>query len=164
MFLPSTFSGLHVFLLHRALISLSSHSCLLCPRRSRVKIFARTLHQFNRSPQALQRRSFTPTPPSSPSINASKTNSPLGASSRKVSADFDNLRMAFSLGPSNPAGGSAPAELGPELSDVYTDVRPVRESFHIAFDKLQLTPVLGGRIQRRLRRCQYPPTSYPLAQ
>ncbi|KAJ5595041.1 uncharacterized protein N7459_001249 [Penicillium hispanicum] len=29
--------------------------------------------------------------------------------------------MAFSFGAPNPAGGSAPAELGPELSDVFTD-------------------------------------------
>lgn len=105
----------------------SSQSSLLCPRRSRAKIFARTLHQFNRSPQALQRRSFTSTPPSSPSLNGSKPNSPLGAS-RKVSADFDNLRMAFSLGAST-SGGSAPAELGPELSDVYTDVRQHLRAF-----------------------------------
>jgi hypothetical protein len=129
--------------------SLSLHSpYLLCTWRDLPKIFARTLHLFKGSPQALQRRSFSPTPPSSPSLNASRTGSPLGAHSRSVSADFDRFKMAFnSFGASNPAGGSAPAELGPELSEVYTDVgRPAKAS--ASFDTL-VTNIFFSKLASR---------------
>lgn len=114
-------------------------------REATLKIFQRTLHLFNRSPQTLQRRSFSPTPPSSPSLNASKTGSPLGDHSRSVSGDYDKLRMAFSsFGNSNSAGGGAPAELGPELSDFFTDVRRVHsESMNLENSCLTLN--LGDR-------------------
>lgn len=39
--------------------------------------------------------------------------------------------MAFSFGAPNPAGGSASAELGPELPDVFTDVCYPRHSFRL---------------------------------
>ena len=127
VFSPSTFSGVHLPPLDLQVVTLSpiavlTGSFLPLVGRGRVRIFARTLQLFNRSPQALHRRSFSSTPPSSPSLNASRANPPLGDHSRSVSADYNRLRMAFSVGASNSAGGGAPAELGPELSDVYTDV------------------------------------------
>lgn len=130
----------------------NSYSPSLClEREADLKIFQRTLHLFNRSPQTLQRRSFSPTPPSSPSLNASKTGSPLGDHSRSVSGDFNQLRMAFSgFGNSNPAGGSAQAELGPELSDVFTDVRRALSKLMNQKD-IWLISKLGDWLQRYLR-------------
>lgn len=124
VFSPSTFSGVQTSSPSRpgrftppiADLPGSLHPSLLLGR-DRVTIFARTLQLFNRSPQALPRRSFSSTPPSSPSLNASRTNSPLGDSPRTVSADHHRLKMAFNLVQSHSG-----AELGPELSDVFTDV------------------------------------------
>jgi len=54
--------------------------------------------------------------------------------------------MAFSsFGNSNSAGGSAPAELGPELSDFFTDVRRVLSEIMNLEDSC-LTLNLGDRI------------------
>lgn len=141
-----------------------SHLPLLCTRRDLYIIFARTLHLFNRSPQTLQRRSFSSTPPSSPSLNASRTGSPLSAQSRHVSADFDRFKMAFnSFGASNPADGSAPAELGPELSEVYTDVRRPATASVSFCELLSLTASTESWLQGPQRRCQHPATSHPMA-
>lgn len=85
-----------------------------------LKIFAHTWQLLNRSPQVLQRRSFsTPSsPPSSRSPHAPKLRRSLGDIPYSISADFDRLRMAF-----HPGGANIPAELGPELPDVFSDVR-----------------------------------------
>jgi hypothetical protein len=57
---------------------------------------------------------------------------PLSESTRSPSGAFNSekLRMAFNFGASNPAGGSASAELGPELPDVCTDVCLPHHSSH----------------------------------
>jgi hypothetical protein len=59
--------------------------------------------------------------------------------------------MAFSgFGNSNPAGGSAQAELGPELSDVFTDVRRALSKLMNQKD-IWLISKLGDWLQRYLR-------------
>lgn len=107
--------------------------CLSCNSReaTQAQDFRAYSQTLSRSPKSLRRRSLS-TPPNSPSPNAFRHNSPLSESTRSPSATFNSekLRMAFNFGASNPAGGSASAELGSELPDVFTDVCPTRRSYN----------------------------------
>lgn len=94
-----------------------------------IKIFGPTLQLFNRSPQALHRRSFTFHNITSPTskINVPKSSPSLKTKPRAISVDYDRLKMAFSLGGGNFGGpaqstGNQNAQIGPELHEIQTQV------------------------------------------